>query len=445
MALAWEIVYILTLVFAALLIPFAIFYYEADDGMGNMKESMFCNAFKYEIMVLIVTALTLTLMYLYLSTTDIPVTVYEVSVADSVTYTLPAGSWPDPSVPPPFADLTTQDYENAAQSLPGVDETISMQVTFPVYVMAMMGFLGWFFFVIFAGVGLAATPVDLICSYIYRPRHMDAIEFAEAQLSVRTRVNELIEIGELLKRERAEKADSGQGFFARRRGNKADRATVNKFKQAVFILEQDVEELKLCHENFHKYNPLVPIAKLFFGLIAMVLSLLWVIQICLFILPPEPITPFLNDYFEWFDTWFPLFGVLSVAIFSVYLQLCTIKGCFKFGVRFFFMTLHPMKPNGTYMNSFLFNLLLVLLCSLPVVQFSTIAFADYARFSNINQIFGVQIKYLQFFTYFWTTNAFIYAILGMAILSTLYLVIKPRDVPADSLKLKESLRRNRRR
>jgi LMBR1 domain-containing protein 1 len=47
------------------------------------------------------------------------------------------------------------------------------------------------------------------------------------------------------------------------------------------------------------------------------------------------------------------------------------------------------------MNSFLFNLLLILLCSLPVVQFSTIAFADYARFTNVNQIFGVQIKYLQ--------------------------------------------------
>ncbi|GMI32230.1 hypothetical protein TeGR_g10311, partial [Tetraparma gracilis] len=269
-------------------------------------------------------------------------------------------------------------------------------VTFPVYVMAMMGFVGWFFFVIFAGVGLSALPVDLICAFVYRPRHMDAIEFAEAQLSVRTRVNELIEIGELLKQERQEKeASGGGGFWKRRGGNKADRVTVNKFKGAVLMLETDVEELKLCHENYHKYNPLVPIFKLLMGLVALILSLLWVIQICLYILPDPPITPFLNDYFMWFDTWFGLFGVLSVGIFSMYLQLCCIKGCFKFGVRFFFITLHPMKVNGTYMNSFLFNLLLILLCSLPVVQFSTIAFADYARFTNVNQIFGVQIKYLQ--------------------------------------------------
>ena len=79
------------------------------------------------------------------------------------------------------------------------------------------------------------------------------------------------------------------------------------------------------------------------------------------------------------------------------------------------------------------------------MQFSTQAFSDYARFTNVNQIFGVQIKYLQFFKYFWTTNAFIYAILGMAVLSALYLVCKPRDTPANSMALKESLKRSRRR
>ncbi|GMH95009.1 hypothetical protein TL16_g13056 [Triparma laevis f. inornata] len=370
MNLLWEIIYITILVYVTFFIPFAIFYYEADDGMGNSGESMFCGALKYEILVLIASTLTLVLMYSYLGTTNIPVTTYTAAVASHTSWTISAGSW---------------------------------------------------------------------------PRHMDAIEFAEAQLSVRTRVNELIEIGELLKRERVTKAESSLGYWANRRSNKNDRQTVNKFKQAVFMLENDVEELKLCHENYASYNPLVPIFQLFLGLISMILSLLWILQICLFILPSPPLTPFLNDYFEWFDTWFSLFGVISVAVFSMYLQACVVKGCFKFGVRFFFITLHPMKVNGTYMNSFLFNLGLILLCSLPVVQFSTIAFSDYARFTNVNQIFGVQIKYLQFFSYFWTTNAFIYAILGMAVLSSVYLMCKPRDTPADPMKLKENLKMNRRR
>jgi len=358
---------------------------------------------------------------------------------------LDGGSWSDQSQPPPFADIVGKDTDNAKLSLPGLESNIVMDVTFPIYVIAMMGFVGWFLFVFFAGVGLASLPIDSICAYVYRPKHMDAIEFAEAQLSVRTRVNELIEIGELLKSERADKAASGsQGYFARRKGNSMDRNTVNKFKQAVFILEGDVEELKLCHENFHNYNPLVPIAKLMFGLLATILSVFWILQICLFILPPVPITGFLNDYFEWFDSWFPLFGVLSVGMFSLYLYMAVVQGCFKLGVRFFFFTLHPMKVNGTYMNSFLFNLGIVLLCSIPVVQFSTIAFADYARFTNVNQIFGVQVKYLRFFKYFWTTNAFIYAILAMALVSTAYFSCKPRDNPASASELKDQLRKSAR-
>ena len=211
MSLAWEVIYMITLVFVALLIPFAIFYYEADDGIGNAKESMFCSAVKYEFLVLLVTALTLTLMYIYLGTTEIPTTVYTASFDQKTTHLLAAGSWTDPEQVPPFDAITNDDLANALASFSSmVDITINMKVTFPIYAMAMMGFVGWFLFVLFAGVGLAALPVDLICAYIYRPRHMNAIEFAEAQLSVRTRVNELIEIGEMLKQERMEKESASR-------------------------------------------------------------------------------------------------------------------------------------------------------------------------------------------------------------------------------------------
>ena len=431
-------------------------------------------------------------MYFFLGTTDIPITTYTGAFSNGATFTLPANSWTDTSVPPPFAELTASDTAAAQSTLPGSSGTISLKVTFPIYVMAMEAFVGWFFFVVFGGVGLASLPIDLICAFIYRPRHMDASEFAEAQLSVRTRVNDLIEVGELLRTERAAHNEQKGGFFRKKKDTGANRQTVNKFKQAVYILENDVAELKvctiivhddtwrsaytsfaagrhkltppsptylfcfvcpasssspikLCHEHYHKYNPLIPIMKLILGIISGVLSILWIVQIIVFVIPSEPFIPFLNDYFQWFDSWFPLFGVISVGIFSMYLLVCVMAGCFKFGVRFFCLTLHPMKYNGTYMNSFLFNLGLVLLCAMPVVQFSTIAFADYARFTNVNQIFGVQVKYLRFFRYFWTTNAFIYAILGMFGLSAIYLLVKPRDVPFNSLQLKEKLRDSRRR
>ena len=42
-------------------------------------------------------------------------------------------------------------------------------MSFPVYVMALLSFVGWFFFFIFAGVGLSALPIDLLQTYFTRP------------------------------------------------------------------------------------------------------------------------------------------------------------------------------------------------------------------------------------------------------------------------------------
>lgn len=84
-----------------------------------------------------------------------------------------------------------------------------------------------------------------------------------------------------------------------------------------------------------------------------------------------------------------------------------------------------MVVGKTYMSSFMFNLALVLLCSLPVVQFCTEAFADYARFTTVRQLFGVQISNLQFFSLFWNNKIFIYAFLGISVLTALFLWCKP--------------------
>jgi LMBR1 domain-containing protein 1 len=83
---------------------------------------------------------------------------------------------------------------------------------------------------------------------------------------------------------------------------------------------------------------------------------------------------------------------------------------------------HPMELHKTLMNSFLFNLALVLLCVLPVVQFSTNAFSMYARLTSADVLFGSTIRYLRFFRYFWQYNAFLFAILFFVLVSAIYFV-----------------------
>lgn len=197
------------------------------------------------------------------------------------------------------------------------------------------------------------------------------------------------------------------------------------------------------HTPTGNYNPLWPVFLLLMGIVSVILTTMWVLHVIVFMFFYPPQSQFLNKYFIQFDDWFPLFGVLSVAIFTLYLLFCVVAGNFKLGVRFLCIELHPMKINGTYMNSFLFNLILILLCTFPIVEFSTAAFAGYARFSNIYHFFGVQMKYLVFFSYFYAHNVFVYMLLGFCVLATGYFMMTPRDKPVQAEEVKSSIRRRR--
>mmetsp|Transcript_4613 Transcript_4613/g.6310 ORF Transcript_4613/g.6310 Transcript_4613/m.6310 type:complete len:548 (-) Transcript_4613:238-1881(-) len=463
MELFWDIFYWLIPIYVFILIPFSTFYYEADDGMlmagtsvGAKPNSRICEALKYQLVTTVVFGLIFGLCYLFLNDTDIPVREFTQrgGMGSGAIYTI------DPQYDingttafssDQLADMGTADAAALAQvARNSTLGSIQLQVNVSTYFAGLMAFIGWWFFAIFGGIGLSSLPLDLILDFVNRPRHMDAVEYAEAQLSLRERVNELVDLGELIKMEEEEKeqggANNGGGWFNRQARLKAreDRKTVMQFKQAVFLLEKDVEDFQNCTANYGRFNPLIPFFALIFGLCGSIVSLFWILHIILYVLPNPPIDPFLNTYFRWFDGWFPLFGVLSVLVFSFYLLICAVKGCFKFGLRFpGIIHLHPMKKGKTYMSSFLFNIALILLCSLPVVQFCVDAFSDYARYSTVYQVFGTQIRYLKFFKWFWTNNVFVYAFLVISLLTSLYLACRPRDTSANSLELRDRLRARR--
>ena len=61
-----------------------------------------------------------------------------------------------------------------------------------------------------------------------------------------------------------------------------------------------------------------------------------------------------------------------------YLLITTVKGNFKLELIIMILgQIHPMKKDNTYMNSILFIVLLVILTSDYVIQFSIRAFAKY--------------------------------------------------------------------
>lgn len=52
----------------------------------------------------------------------------------------------------------------------------AIQVSFPIYIIALMSFISWFLFVLFGGIGLAALPLDLIYDFCTRPKKLSGPE-----------------------------------------------------------------------------------------------------------------------------------------------------------------------------------------------------------------------------------------------------------------------------
>jgi len=169
--------------------------------------------------------------------------------------------------------------------------------------------------------------------------------------------------------------------------------------------------------------------------------LVWILHIGLYMLSDPPVHPFLNDIFTFFDQYASFIGTLILGVMAMYLLAAVLKGNAKFGSRFFLIKIHPMVKGKTLPNSFFFNVGLVMLCCIPVVQFCTEAFADYARLTDADQIFGYQIRYLAFFRYFFQYRVFLYLLLAMMLLTLAYLLVFPSD-RAHLKKVKQEMRKN---
>ena len=444
----WEALFCMVAFVVIVLIPFATFYYgleeyDVEDGAASKKRckkcSQFMTALCYEMFVIAVFFGMLISLYFTSDKTYIPVTQISANIDDLpiISYVSTAGSSPYTYI---SQDLSAIELtQMSIQKISGV--TVAYTLNFAIYATAFFGWIGFWIFSFFAGAGLTAMPLDLICAFIWRPQVLSPDELHIREHEIQDRTNELIEVSTLLKRERTIFNRSGPSGGEKRQRLITDRIDVNRLTQMIFILERDVEEFRACKQMGSTYNPLVPIGKLIIGILFAFITTLWLLHIIVYMLVTPAASIFLNAYFFWFNSWFPIFGNVSYAMFSLYLLFCTIAGCFKFGLRLFCCKIYPVKVGQTYMDSFLFNIALILFCTIPVVHFCTLAFASYTIDSDVFLIFGVQIAYLQFYTTFYRRKVFPYIILLTAIFTFFYLLRRPRDSAYSTEEFKATLLR----
>lgn len=388
--LVWQIVLYAIAGLTFVICPFAMFYYESRDIENEDVCHQVRPAALYTLVSVGVFCGLLFLLWLTLGTAAIPFAKYTDSTPQSST--LPGGA-------------TSLTYAST-----WVDATLDIKVSLFVYLVALMSAVGWLLFFGFGGVGLTAMPMDFINTYRDRPIPITAAEYATKKVEIARETERLMEEGRKLDE-------------ATRNGNTGKRHNkkVLAFKNQVNDLELYYEKVEISYKE--KGGEILKAwVALGVGIVSVLLSVAWFFHIILFNIADA--TPFLNSVFVGLDKAFSLLGVLAYGLFAFYLLWCVVKGCTKVGVNLLLFTVYPMKVNGTLMNAFLFNSILIMLTSVSVIQFCAISFKVYAQNTSVSTLFTTYVSRLKGVNY--VVMYLQYPLVAVAFLSLLWLCICPK-------------------
>ena len=121
-----------------------------------------------------------------------------------------------------------------------------------------------------------------------------------------------------------------------------------------------------------------------------------------------------------------------VALWGLYLLFANVNGSFKIGLRFLILEIHPMKVGGTYMSSFMVNILLVIIQVPAMLEFMAMALSESVAMTDIDTIMNQSIRFTTFFTWFYYYQVFEWLILFWVALTCMYLYMFPNDKDARS-------------
>ncbi|KAL0316400.1 UNVERIFIED_CONTAM: LIMR family protein [Sesamum radiatum] len=401
----WLAIYIVDAVLVFFVIPFAMFYYEGDQDKSVGKRLK--SALIWVVLTAVVCALLLGILYGCFANIcnskmlmrEIDFTAKHGDIAcGKVDFTVRHLSSSTTNFP------SSWDFSNSQQCIgngakqcsaysanASSETTWTMRSTFPEYVVALATIVGSVLFTIFGGVGIACLPLGLIFSFIRRPK------------AVITRSQYIKEATDLAKKARELKKTADALHQEERSGNKGRkwRKNVKAVEKEVLLLEEDVKALEEMYPQGEKAEAawamtvLGYLAKLVLGVLGLIVSVAWIAHIVIYLLVNPPLSPFLNEVFIKLDDIWGLLGTVAFAFFCFYLLLAVIAGATMLGLKVVFITIHPMKWGATLMNSFLFNVGLILLCSISVIQFCATAFAYYAQATAAQEIFGHTLQSLR--------------------------------------------------
>lgn len=154
------------------------------------------------------------------------------------------------------------------------NDNLLVDVSFTIFAVGIMSFVSWFLLVLFGGVGLPALPLDLIYEFISRPKKitLQELENNKNLLAAELRKNKEIAL-ELKKLEDDNVLKSSmlskerRDYEAKLRSLQASMMIIDKQYQTI-VVQSDINDEWVLHYYFC----------LILGIISIVISILWVVQ-----------------------------------------------------------------------------------------------------------------------------------------------------------------------
>ena len=415
MDLIWQITYLVIVVFVFVIIPLEIAIYECDPDW-TLKQK-FWNSFCFFFGEVLVVAILFIATFFIFNKVHIPVASKQCPIDLTMSQLTSSHLITDEDEIIVYANCTTKE---------GTE--LEFTVDFKIYAIALLSFISYLLFMLFGGVGLFSFPLDLIYSFCTRPIKIKPGKLEEMKKEIVVTAADLKDLAMQLKK-LEELGHHKKNMFSKDRRHYND--LLKQLKVGVSVVEDQYEIIDF-QDKANKTSALGYLMSLIGGIFFLLITVIWIVQIVLYIIikkDGKPLFGFLNiPLVILSDKGLSFLSIIIFVIMAFYLLITTVKGNFKFGLRIMILgQIHPMKKDNTYMNSILFNVLLVMLTSVSVIQFSIRAFGEYTSMTDSDIIFNTQIKYLTFFSFFFKYNIFEYGLLAIALISLIYLLCRPHD------------------
>ena len=312
----WMVLYCLVAIFSIVVLPFVFVWHQNDitDLTGNSVSGVIkrvLTTIATVIIVLLVFVIVCTVVYLFFGVAEIPVT------------RLDAGTVPE---------ITDPAHTGCTEPCGTRSGYVSFRVSPVLFLVTVIDFVGYLVMIIFGSVGLASVPYDLIWGFKTRPHALSERTYNEQKTLIYQDAVKLLDWGKELRDERRNSSHKST----------KQRQKYNKWRAGVDIVERRYKQLEELHRDPGALV-LMGYLKLFFGIIAAVFSLAWIVHIVLYLVIPNRHLLCLNGMFLAMNNAWSFLGTIAYGLFAFYLLFCVIAGLLKFGLRFFCLSFphHP--------------------------------------------------------------------------------------------------------